>query len=435
VLRSPISPNNPTSAHEKHIVVLHKGHIFSLDVFKDTGEPRSIGELEAELERILVLSYEKVRDDEAVALLTTMNRDEWADAREILLNIHPRNYVLMETLESALFVLCLDDFSPKNLEDRFGSVLYGDGQNRWFDKSFQFIVGKNGKFAVNGEHSGLDGYPVHRLIRYIYDESGYLKNLENSDYTEPGYKSRKLEFQLNDNIRDIILTAAKAFKRSIENTSSRIIEFRKFGKNFIKSLRISPDAFVQLALQVALYKLLGRCISIYEVASTRRFENGRTETLRSVSTESKTFIKEILSPGSEVKTTANSLRKAASKHVERMQSCMAGKGVERHLFGLLSIYEQFGKDIGIISEPEIFSDIGWLKLRHDTLSSTSNPDPHGVVLSGFGPVVNDGFGVCYTTTSDRIIITLTSRSTMRESLEQFATNLESALLEMAALLQ
>ena len=435
VLRSPVSPGNPTSAQEKYIIVLHKGHIFSLDVFRDTGEPRSINELEAELEQIQTLGCEQVRDDEAVALLTTMNRDEWADAREILLNIDPCNQELMETLESALFVLCLDDSSPEALDDRFRSVLYGDGQNRWFDKSFQFIVGKNGKFAVNGEHSGLDGYPVHRLIRFIYDESCFLQDIENTHYKKRGYNSRKLEFKLNDNIRDIIRKAAKTFNHSIEDTSSQVIDFRKFGKEHIKSLKISPDAFVQLALQVAQYKLHGKCKSIYEVTSTRKFENGRTETLRSVSTESKTFVKALLSPGNETEITTKFLRKAATKHVERLQSCMAGKGVERHLFGLLNIYEQYGKDIGIFSEPELFSDIGWRTLRHDTLSTTSNPDPHGVVLSGFGPVVDDGFGVCYTTTSHRIIITLTSRSSMRESLQQFTTNLESALLEMAALMQ
>jgi hypothetical protein len=64
-------------------------------------------------------------------------------------------------------------------------------------------------------------------------------------------------------------------------------------------------------------------------------------------------------------------------------------GVEKHMFGLQSIYERIGRNLGIHSEPKIFNDRGWIRLRHDTLSTTSNPDPHGVVLSGFGPVVND----------------------------------------------
>jgi carnitine O-acetyltransferase len=113
---------------------------------------------------------------------------------------------------------------------------------------------------------------------------------------------------------------------------------------------------------------------------------------------------------------------------------MAGQGVERHLFGLLSIYEQFGKQIGVLAEPELFRDIGWLTLRHDTLSTTSNPDPHGVVLSGFGPVVDDGFGICYTTINDRITIAITGKSNMQDSLEQFTAYLKRGLREMSALL-
>ena len=236
-------------------------------------------------------------------------------------------------------------------------------------------------------------------------------------------------------MRRIIAKAANDFQRAMENTSTTVLAFGEFGKELIKSFKISPDAFVQLALQVAMVRLFGRCKSVYEVASTRKFRNGRTETLRSVSAESHRFVKDMLSADRDAAAKADSLRKAAGKHVARMKECMAGKGVERHLFGLLSIYERFGKDIGISSEPAIYRDIGWQTLRHDTLSTTSNPDPHGVVLSGFGPVVEDGFGICYTTTGDRITITVTSKSFRKDSMEQFTVDLEKALVEMAALLK
>lgn len=434
LLRCPVSRTNPTSPSEKHIVVLHSGHFFSLEVLENSGGIRSIGELEAELENIMALGAEKVTDDQAVALLTTMNRDDWAAAREALLHIHPRNKNTLEIIESALFFLCLDDFSPTTLDDRFRAVLHGDGKNRWFDKSFQFIVGQNGKFALNGEHSGLDGYPVHRLIRFVYDEEASLSNLEKHKGPNPECRARKLAFQLDDRMRHTILKTAREFSEAIEHTLTRVVVFREFGKDRIKSYKISPNAFVQLALQVAMYRLFGKCKSVYEVASTRRFQNGRTETLRTVSTESLQFIKDMLSTACEVETKADSLRKAADKHVARMKACMAGKGVERHLFGLYSIYERFGNDIDICSEPEIFGDAGWLTLRHDTLSTTSNLDPHGVVLSRFGPVVDDGFGICYTTTSDRITITLTSKSSMEDALEHFAVDLKRALMQMSTLM-
>jgi carnitine O-acetyltransferase len=114
---------------------------------------------------------------------------------------------------------------------------------------------------------------------------------------------------------------------------------------------------------------------------------------------------------------------------------MAGRGIERHMFGLQRIYGRFGVELGINQMPAIFNDPGWLKLRHDTLSTTSNPDSTGVVLSGFGPVVDDGFGICYTITEDRVIITLTSKAVMEKPLESLASNFNRALLDMAALMQ
>ena len=433
-LRCPISPKDPTSAAERHIVVLYNGHLFSLDVLAPSGASVAIGEIESALEHILAVGAEKVSDDQTVAVLTTMNRDDWAEAREALMEIDPRNRTLLDTIDSALFALCLDVDSPVTLDERFGAVLSGSGRDRWFDKSFQFIVGKNGAFGVNGEHAGLDGYPVHRLIRFIYDESASLQSWEKHEGTPADSRCRRLQFYLDEPMRRIISKATDDFQHAINNTSTSVLTFDAFGKARIKSFHISPDAFVQLALQVAMVKLFGRCRSIYEVASTRRFRNGRTETLRSVSSESRRFVEDMLSAGCDDQRKVLSLQKAAGKHVARMRQCMAGRGVERHLFGLLSMSEQVGADIDISTKPEIFDDIGWQTLRHDTLSTTSNPDPHGVVLSGFGPVVADGFGICYTTTDNRITVTVTSRSQRKEAMEQFVQDLQRALADMAALL-
>jgi len=435
LLRSPISDRNPTSPSEKHIIVLHDGHIFMLEVFKDSGELKNPAEMKKDLELILAMGAENVGENESPGILTTLNRDEWADMREALLAVDPKNKVSLDKIETSLFVLCLDDSSPNTLDDRFRDILHGNGKNRWFDKSIQFIVGRNGKFGVNGEHSGLDGYPVHRLIRFIYDQSASLDSEQNFVVGKSTRTPQKLKFSFNSRIQKILSRAENNFGALINDTLVRVVDFREFGKERIKSFKISPDAFLQLALQLSMYRLFGTCKSIYEVASTRRFLNGRTETLRTVSSESLQFIKNMLSPACDVNTKIASLRTAARKHVSRMKACMAGEGVERHLFGLLSMYEKYGKALGMASEPKVFSDKVWQRLRHDTLSTTSNPDPHGVVLSGFGPVVDDGFGICYTIIEDRITITITSRSDMKQCLDQFESYLTEALLEMSCVMQ
>ena len=57
------------------------------------------------------------------------------------------------------------------------------------------------------------------------------------------------------------------------------------------SANYSPDAFVQLALQLSYYRLHGRTTPVYETALTRSFHHGRTETIRSLTRESFTFVR------------------------------------------------------------------------------------------------------------------------------------------------
>lgn len=53
----------------------------------------------------------------------------------------------------------------------------------------------------------------------------------------------------------------------------------------------SSDAFVQLALQLAYFRIHQHPIPVYETALTRGFQHGRTETIRSFTTESYAFLK------------------------------------------------------------------------------------------------------------------------------------------------
>ncbi len=61
--------------------------------------------------------------------------------------------------------------------------------------------------------------------------------------------------------------------------------------SFFFLVKLSPDAFVQMALQLAYYRQYGEPCPTYESASTRGFLHGRTETVRSCSVDSVTFTK------------------------------------------------------------------------------------------------------------------------------------------------
>ncbi len=64
-----------------------------------------------------------------------------------------------------------------------------------------------------------------------------------------------------------------------------MVKFAEFGSEFIKQQRISPDVFIQLALQLTYFKLHRRVVSTYESCSLRQFRKGRVDNIRSATKE------------------------------------------------------------------------------------------------------------------------------------------------------
>lgn len=91
------------------------------------------------------------------------------------------------------------------------------------------------------------------------------------------------------------------------------LEFDEYGKNFIKSQKMSPDSFLQIAMQYAFYRLHGVPAAQYETGQTRMFLHGRTETIRTCSTESIDFAKAMLGTVSDAEK-AQKLRTAVEAH-------------------------------------------------------------------------------------------------------------------------
>ena len=70
-----------------------------------------------------------------------------------------------------------------------------------------------------------------------------------------------------------------------------ILNFKQFGKGFIKKQGFSPDSFLQMAIQLAFYRIHETPGAHYESAGLRRYKHGRTDIIRSCSSESVAFAK------------------------------------------------------------------------------------------------------------------------------------------------
>lgn len=81
----------------------------------------------------------------AIGALTSDNRDAWTQSRKDLVAADAKNEALLETIQAADFVLCLDDSKPVTRADVARGLWHGTGHSRWYDKSIQMIVFENGK--------------------------------------------------------------------------------------------------------------------------------------------------------------------------------------------------------------------------------------------------------------------------------------------------
>jgi carnitine O-acetyltransferase len=418
----------------EHIVVMHGGRLFKVIILNESGDLRSPRELEADLASILTCTDL----GQNVGLFTTIPREHWATCRTELVELSSQNRQSMDDIEQAAFALCLDKNKPQEISKISQSLLHGSGTDRFFDKSLQFIVFANGKTGINFEHTSVDGSVMLRMIAHIYDTIADVDfgsaNTASNQSRSNSKDLQEITFELSDSLTKTLSDAVPAFVNHVDNTQTRVIDFSSFGKSLIKQFKVSPDAFVQLALQLAEYKLYGKCYSAYEAVMTRTFLDGRIDVLYTVTPESLSFIQQFCSQKTDKTTLQQALRTATQKHTQRANECRMGEGVYTHMLALQYMQKQVGQRIGINAMPTIFSDKGYRSLTQSVVC-TSTTSEYGVELAGYGPIVDNGYGIRYFIRDNAICFNMTSRTALRENLDKMKIYIEQSLLEMAELMQ
>lgn len=171
-----------------------------------------------------------------------------------------------------------------------------------------------------------------------------------------------------------------------------------YGKGFMKKCRVSPDAYIQMALQLAYYRDAGKFSLTYEASMTRLYREGRTETVRPCTIESAAWVKSMENPKSSVQDRIDLLDKACMQHQKGYQDAMCGKGIDRHLFCLYVVSKYLEVDSPFLKE--VLSEPWRLSTSQTPHGQTSKMDlkkyPNCISAGGgFGPVADDGYGVSY----------------------------------------
>ncbi|CAG9784470.1 unnamed protein product [Diatraea saccharalis] len=381
----------------KYVTVIHNDHIFHVDLWGDDNQMLNEDQIVKQLKD--VMEHSKSRTDTPVGILTSENRDVWAKAYNILVkdNVNREN---LADIEKSLAILCLDapvglwNCSNKNAQQNLAGAqtIHGGGSssnggNRWFDKTIQFIVGADGVTGLTYEHTPAEGQPIAILTDFIinYLEQGKTGTSQSASPKQP----KHLKFNVNSDVKNMINKAKENLDRLANNLELNCFTYEKYGKNFIKSQKLSPDSYLQMAMQYAFYKLHNTPGAHYESAATRMYVGGRTETIRSCSIESVEFAKTMLNTQSSPKDKLQAMQKAINAHKHYTVQALQGLGVDRHLLGLKLIAIENGIDI-----PKLYSDAGFVKSAHMRIS-TSQVACKCDGFMCYGPLVDNGYATCY----------------------------------------
>ncbi|KAH8089167.1 acyltransferase ChoActase/COT/CPT [Filobasidium floriforme] len=461
-------------AGSQHIVVLRRGQFYWFDCLDADSRPcLSDKEILKNLESI-VLDADKTSVHEvaqnAVGLLTTENRKIWNDLRNKIRSSNANNKECLSVVDSALFVVCLDDAEPQDLGrlcenflcgtyEMSNGVQIGTCTNRWYDK-LQIIVCANGEAGINFEHTGVDGHTVLRYCADIYTELVLLYAKSINPSTPSLFKAKlspqskfykpkpdekvetdedlelvpkKLTWKLSPELKAGVRFAETRISDLICQNDSQALEFKGYGKTFITRHRFSPDAFVQMAFQAAYYGLYGRVESTYEPAMMKGFLHGRTESIRTVQPESVHFVKTFCSEGPTHDAKIKALRQACKRHTELTRECSQGQSQDRHLYALSCLIQreiEESKEKGDVKMPELFTDPGY-SLLSTSVISTSNCGNPALRLFGFGPVTPEGHGIGYIIKDEGISVCASSKHLQTR---RFLDTLQSYLYEIQRVL-
>lgn len=165
------------------------------------------------------------------------------------------------------------------------------------------------------------------------------------------------------------------------------------------SAKCSPDAYVQMALQLAWYKDQGYMTATYETASLRLFKHGRTDVIRTLSDPSRDFVKAMCDPSASVcvsklqsmltlspddsprqrDTRRELLHAAVAAHNAYTRDASVGKGCDRHLQGLRWLLRK-GESSPLL-EDELFARSAEWKLSTSGLSAGTRFNGTGFVIT------------------------------------------------------
>ncbi|XP_052388389.1 carnitine O-acetyltransferase [Carassius gibelio] len=418
-----------------HITVVRNYQFFQLDVYNSDGTPLTESQIHAQLLRIRSQSWKT--DKEPMGILTSEHRHTWGQAYTRLLR-DKINKESVRLIEKSIFTLCLDSPVMRISDEKYSSkmaaqILHGGGTysnsgNRWFDKTLQFVVGEDGSWGLLYEHATAEGPPISTLLDHVLE---YCKKPDRMRAPLiPLPMPKKLYFYINSEIKWDLEMAKQNLDILINDLDIKCFNFQRFGKEFVKQLKLSPNSFIQVAIQLAYYRVHSEVCAACDIASLRMFRGGRTDYIRSPTNQMLSFIQAFDDDAVSREAKVQLLREAVDAYSILTEQSLNGQGIDRHLLGLKLQAIEEG-----LSVPRIFMDTAYGLATHWKLRTGQVPTNTDSVMC-FGPLVPDGYAVCYNPQPDHVHFSITAFNCCEETnAEKLALTLERSLRDLQELFQ
>ncbi|KAI6662015.1 Carnitine O-acetyltransferase-like [Oopsacas minuta] len=289
------------SPYSKHIIVMYAGRIFKMPIYSDTDIDRymSVEEIHHLLSQVLSYGNDETQSHTPVCLLTALDRDSWYTAREQLIQDSSVNRNSLREIETSLFGLCIDEFTDEHTFNESKLHRFGDIRddfkcyNRWFGLGLQILFTASGYMSLIYDHALIDG-AVPYLLNIIPDTE---YKLDTSKVINTNLNVELIKWELSTKSLLHLEETKQKMNKWYSDYDVCFLDFESFGKDLIKKHGLYYQGFIQLAIQLAYYKLYKQLTASYQTVSLASFREGRLEHPITVSEDMKIFVQSMTSHG------------------------------------------------------------------------------------------------------------------------------------------
>lgn len=326
--------------NQTHIVVSACDNLYRIDFDNSDFQPNPIT-IRNTLKAIISQQINS-QQNQSISILTALPRPHWARVYSYLLDNN--NYQqLLETVNSAILFIALDlNYYPANRTDKANLVSYLNYRNRWFDKSHQIIVAANGTAGINRDHTMIDGHASGRYVSELYEVATELARSLNETATnnEEVLSFQRLNWSVEKTIENEIKDAQEYIQCELNNRELITFSVKDIGSEYCQAKAVSADAICQIAIQLASYYNFGQFLSVSESVNMNHFEQGRYDTIMTLTTEARAFIINAEKSTLGAKKLSELLTAAIIAHKNLLKNCKEGHSPIFHLTALIGLQKE-----------------------------------------------------------------------------------------------